>query len=209
MTRILMISICLIFIALPIQAAPEDLKICATKVRRNTKKLFFTHRCNPNTLVRLKELKNLKQLKITSAIPLTPKTAKHIRGSTSLERLYLKGGNISDEVVAQIAGMKNLKYLRLHSSSITDGAFKAIATLENLEELSLVDSYKYNGSGFAELPKLKRLKKLHIERGKGITQKNMKLLAKSTQLRRIVGLKMEEETKAYLQEHLLDTKLPR
>jgi hypothetical protein len=86
----------------------------------------------------LKELKDLKVLRLEGQKQLTPEMIKNILLSlTKLEKLNLSSTLVNDEALSEIAQLTQLKELLLKKTEMTDVTLKKISRLKHLEGLSI------------------------------------------------------------------------
>jgi len=82
--------------------------------------------------------------------PLTDSGLRHLRGLTSVQKIWLNGTKITDAGLAHLTGLSTLKELGLFQTDITDAGLEQLHSLSNLEDL-IVERTKVTDAGVDKL----------------------------------------------------------
>lgn len=134
---------------------------------------------NDASLAVLRELKDLRRLKITDLKAVTPAGFAFLRELTQLTELDLGGTRIGDEGLAHIAGLAEMRNLSLGTGeqgcAVTDAGMLHLAKLTQLYFLSL-ENNPIQGTGFQHLSNLTGLRTLLLDQT-ALTGDGLRLLA--------------------------------
>jgi translation elongation factor EF-Tu-like GTPase len=111
---------------------------------------------------------------LTAQGKVTDELLMPIKDLTRLAHLNLRGTEITDAGLVQIAKQKTLVRLHLEKSKITDKGLEQLKELENLEYLNLYGT-EITDAGLVHLEGLKKLKSLYLWQTK-VTDEGVKKL---------------------------------
>lgn len=111
---------------------------------------------------------------ITAQVKIGNEHLVPLKDLTRLAQLNLRGVEITDDGVVNIANQKTLVKLHLEKTKITDKALEIIKGLENLEYLNLYGT-EIGDAGLAQVENLKKLKALYLWQTK-VTDEGVKKL---------------------------------
>lgn len=94
-------------------------------------------RLTPADVPLLSQLPRLKRLEIDYVEDLSDEDLVHLKGLTSLERLFLEDTQVSDAGLVHLSGLRNLKYLSLDKTMVTGPGLAHLKELPNLANLYL------------------------------------------------------------------------
>ncbi len=112
-------------------------------------------------LARLHELKTVTDLTLYYSEFVADVAMANLRGWTQLERLNLRGTDITDTSLDYIGGFTNLKWLDISSTQITNNGLDHLGSLTQLEDLSLGGN-KISGQALPFLRLLPKLRSLNL-----------------------------------------------
>jgi len=112
-------------------------------------------------LALLREMRSVKELTLYHAEFVADVAMANLAGWKQLERLVVRGTDITDTSMAYIGGMTNLKALDISWTQITDNGLDHLGNLTQLEELALGGN-KVSGSGMTMLRVLPKLRVLDV-----------------------------------------------
>lgn len=121
---------------------------------------LWTFRLTDELKLKMRQLKNLKHLKLRSDI--TADDLRWIGSIRSLQTLELFWCDLSDADLSHLRSLKSLEQLDLDRSNLTNADLRPLADLESLRELDL-ENCTISDDGFATLPRLQALEKLHLD----------------------------------------------
>ena len=124
---------------------------------------------------------------ITAQGKITNEQLAPLKDLTRLAHLNLRGLEIGDEGLVNIAAQKTLVRLHLEKTKITDKGLEQVKGLENLEYLNLYGT-EITDAGLAHLTNLKKLKSLYLWQTK-VTDEGVKKLQEA-----LPGLKIVRGT---------------
>jgi hypothetical protein len=94
-------------------------------------------RLTPADIPLLSQLPRLKRLEIDFVEGLSDEDLVHLKGLTSLERLYLDDTQVTDAGLVNLSGLRNLEYLSLESTKVIGPGLTHLKDLPNLAILDL------------------------------------------------------------------------
>lgn len=112
-------------------------------------------------LAALREMNSVKDLTLYYAEFVADVALANLKSWTQLERLNLRGTDVTDTSVEYIARFRNLRALDLSFTQVTNNGMDALGNLAALEELSL-GGIKVSGAGLSVLRLLPRLRVLNL-----------------------------------------------
>ena len=124
---------------------------------------------------------------ITAQGKITNEQLAPLKDLTRLAHLNLRGLEIGDEGLVNIATQKTLVRLHLEKTKITDKGLEQVKGLENLEYLNLYGT-EITDAGLAHLTNLKKLKSLYLWQTK-VTDEGVKKLQAA-----VPGVKIDRGT---------------
>ncbi|MGH9659656.1 MAG: leucine-rich repeat domain-containing protein, partial [Bryobacteraceae bacterium] len=153
---------------------------------KDLRRIDLAHtRITDQGLERLKVLQNVTDLNCYFAERLTDDGVAHLKGWTRLERLNLRGTQVTSKVFEHLAKLAGLRSLDLAHTQIDDDGFEHIAGLPRLESLA-IGGNRLVGSALTLLktaPALRMLDVAGIQRvdsglwGLSLTEANLDRLA--------------------------------
>ncbi len=144
-------------------------------------------------LERLKNLKELRELRLYYAEFLTEDGLAILKHFPQLERLDLRGTRVTSKVFEHIAHLKNLRALDLGFTEIIDDGFDQLTELPRLEKL-VIGGNRLSGECLSLLLQIPSLRDLDVggtQRvdsglwGLALTEQNLERLGALTQLHRL------------------------
>lgn len=87
-------------------------------------------------LLKLKELKNVRELNLFYAELVTDEGLAVMRNWTKIERINARGTKVTDNTLALLAGKTTISSLDIGYAEVTDSGLQHLATLPNLRELT-------------------------------------------------------------------------
>jgi len=87
-------------------------------------------------LLKLKDLKNVRELNLFYAELVTDEGLATMRNWTKIERINARGTKVTDNTLALLAGKTTITALDIGYAEVTDSGLQHLSTLPNLRELS-------------------------------------------------------------------------
>jgi thiol-disulfide isomerase/thioredoxin len=134
----------------------------------------------------LKDLADLRQLRIQGVDAFSDRGMEHLQGLDGLRLLRLRNTQVTDEGLVHLERLTRLEFLGLSSKKFTDRALDHLRALQNLESLRL-DEARITDEGLGKLEQaglLSRLEFLSLS-GAQVTDAGLKRLRGATRLKRL------------------------
>jgi len=129
---------------------------------RDLRKLSLSHtRIGDLAMEPLRDLGNVTELSCYFAEYLTEDAIANIRGWKKLEKLNLRGTQVTSKVFDHLAQLTNLRWLDLSHTRIEDEGFEQLASLTRLEHLA-IGANRLSGSSLPMLQQLPALVSLDV-----------------------------------------------
>ena len=112
-------------------------------------------------LLKLKDLKSLRELNLFYAELVTDEGLATMRNWTKIERINARGTKVTDNTLALLAGRATITALDIGYAEVTDSGLQHLSTLPNLRELS-IGGNKLTEVGLQVLRTLPQLRSLDL-----------------------------------------------
>lgn len=112
-------------------------------------------------LLKLKDLRNVRELNLFYAELVTDEGLAVMRAWTKIERINARGTKVTDNTLALLAGKASIASLDIGYAEVTDSGLQHLSTLPNLRELSFGGN-KLTEVGLQVLRTLPRLQSLNL-----------------------------------------------